>query len=46
MATSDIAKIVDLDRYPLDRPGSDEVCRLLAVAQEALESGALFSSYA
>ncbi len=43
MATSDIARIVDLERYPLDRPDSEEVCRLLSEAREALDSCALFS---
>ena len=43
MATADIATIVDLDRYPLDRPESEEVRCLLAVAQKALDLHALFS---
>ena len=39
----DIADIIDLDRYPVDRPGEPGYARLLAEGREALKQNALFS---
>ena len=43
MPTSDIRQIIDLDRFPLDRPDSAEYAQLLQDGREALRQGALFS---
>ena len=42
-SNSEIAKIIDLDRYPLHRLESQEVQDLISVGQKALESNALYS---
>jgi hypothetical protein len=43
MPTSDIRQLIDLDRYPVDRPGHPAYERLLEHGREALAQGALFS---
>jgi hypothetical protein len=43
MSTTDIRHLIDLDRYPIDRPGHDGYTRLLHEGRSALEQGALFS---
>ena len=43
MRCADIREIIDLERYPLDQPGSAAYERLLQEGREALERSALFS---
>ncbi len=43
VSATDIASIVDLDRYPVDRPGEPAYESLLAAGQTALQERALFS---
>lgn len=43
MSERDIAQIINLDRYPIDRPGSSELLSLMAGGRAALEDRALFS---
>ena len=43
MNDTDIRKIIDLDRYPIDQPGTEAYRRLLEDGRRALEGAALFS---
>ena len=43
MSITDISQLIDLERYPLDRPGHPGYAQLLRDGQRALEQGALFS---
>ena len=43
LSATDIATIIDLDIYPVDRPGATAYESLLAAGQAALREQALFS---